>query len=266
MGSQPGGYVCEDIGGGALAANVTTLPLDPPTARLPTAPTHDYNPSVIPTVTGTTFNVNVDGDGFCTDLQAKINACAAADTALNHQILIPSGATCRPELEGGLTGYDLPAKFGAGNCILRTDADPLLLPPPGVRADPTFRTSMAHIESNRNSVSMDNDSLIAVVYCPTPPCSEGWRFENLVFQHPKHELRDRQRLDIVSVDTETGVITLSGPHDYKFFDLVQVNAPGIQDSEFHHACRVSTFPTTNTFRCYGKEGEDCWALTAEEVR
>ncbi|MCB1018344.1 MAG: fibronectin type III domain-containing protein [Bryobacterales bacterium] len=253
VGAQPGGYTCENVAG-TLVPKVTTLPLDAPAARLPTAPTHDYDPTVIPTVNGTTFTVGVDGDGYCTDFQAQINACAAANTALNHQILIPSGATCRPELEGR-NGYDLPARFGAGNCIVRSDANPLLLPPPGVRADPTFRNFMAHVESNRNTVSMDNASLLSVASCTTPPCTEGWRFENIVFQHPPHEARVRNRLDIVSVDSANGLITVSAPHGYSFFDLVQVNAPGIEDYEMHRACRVaSSLLGSTTFRCFGKEG------------
>ena len=252
-GAQPGGYTCEDVGGGQLLARVTTLPLDEPLQRLPAPPTHDIDPSIIPAVTGSTFTIEVDEEGLCTNFQAQLTACGAADPNLTHQILIPSGATCRPESENR-TGYDLPAKSGSGVCIVRTDADPLLLPPPGVRADPAFRAHMAKIETNRVIQSMDNDALLAAPSCGAPPCTEGWRFEALALQHPPHEQRERNRLEIVSVNTSTGVITVSAPHGFSFFDLVQVNAPGIHDRDFHRGCRVSTQPTATTFRCFGKEG------------
>ena len=252
-GAQPGGYICENVGGGALLPKMTTLPLDGPLQRLPAPPAHDIDPTIIPAVTGSTFTVSVDEDGLCTDLQAQLAACAAANTSLNHQILIPPGATCRPESENR-GGYELPAKFGPGTCIVRTDVNPLLLPPPGVRVDPTFRSHMARIETNRDQQSFDSDNLLGAPGCASSPCTEGWRFEAIAFQHPPHEQRERHRLDILSVNTSTGVITLSGVHDLKFFDFVQVNAPGIHDREFHRACRVSGSPTSTTFRCLGKEG------------
>src|SRR5690606_26034239 len=99
VGAQPGGYVCEDIGGGELLPRVTTLPLDAPLQRLPAPPIHDIDPSIIPAVNGSTFTVSVDESGLCTDLPAQLDACAAADGNLNPQVLIPAGAICRPESE-----------------------------------------------------------------------------------------------------------------------------------------------------------------------
>ena len=137
---------------------------------------------------------------------------------------------------------------------MRTDANPLLLPPPGVRADPTFRAHMARIETNRDTPGTSYEELMAEPNCATPPCTEGWRFQAIAFQHPPHQDLARRRLDILSIDNNTGVITVSGTHGYRFFDFVQVNAPGIHDREFHRACRVEPFPTADTFRCAGKVG------------
>ncbi len=253
VGSQPGGYVCEDVGGGELRPKLTTLALDAPAQRTPAAPLHDFDPAVIPAVTGTSFSVTLDSEGLCMDFQAQLNACAAADPNLVHEILIPAGAVCRPEAES-LEGYVAPTKSGTGTCIVRTSVDPLLLPPPGVRADPTFRAHMASIETNRATRSISHARLLAEPFCATPPCTQGWRFEAVVFQHPEHRDLARNRLDIISVDTSTGVITVSAPHNLQFFDGVQVNAPGLHDREFHRSCRVGTFPTADTFRCFTKQG------------
>ena len=253
LGLQPGGYTCEDIGAGELRPKVTTLALDAPAQRLPAPPIHDIDPSIIPSITGSTFNVTVDSEGLCTDFQVQLAACAAADPNLNHQVLIPAGATCRPESEG-LEGYETPHKSGTGTCVIRTEADPLLLPPPGVRIDPGYRAHMAAVETNRASPGFGFEELVAEKPCATPPCTQGWRFEAIAFQHPRHEDLVRRRLDIVSVDTSTGVITTSEAHGYKFFEVVQVNAPGIHDLEFHRACRVSVAPGVDTFRCFGKAG------------
>ena len=94
-GTQPGGYVCEDIGAGQLRPKVTTLALDAPAQRLPAPPSHEIDPTAIPAVTGSTFPVLVDANWLCTNLQAQLQACAAANPNQTHEVLIPAGATCR---------------------------------------------------------------------------------------------------------------------------------------------------------------------------
>lgn len=97
-----------------------------------------------PNVIGKTWTYGTEGLGYatdvtaasnCSDLQAKINAAAAADGALNHRIRIPASANCGINLT-------LPAKSGSnaggsGKLVLST-ADFADLPAEGTRIDPAL--------------------------------------------------------------------------------------------------------------------------------
>jgi hypothetical protein len=83
-------------------------------------------------VSGLTYATDVTVAGDCADLQAKINAAAAADGNQNHRIRIPAGARCVVPAT-----VVLPAKSGAnaqgtGRLVLTTEAH-ASLPPEGVR-------------------------------------------------------------------------------------------------------------------------------------
>jgi hypothetical protein len=66
----------------------------------------------------------------CSDLQAKINAAAAADGNLNHRVRIPAQADCQVNLT--LPAKNGPNAGGTGKLVLTTDTE-ACLPPEGIR-------------------------------------------------------------------------------------------------------------------------------------
>src|SRR5205085_11346134 len=104
----------------------TGLPADHGEPQLPTP-----LDTTMPVVDGSTFSV----DDSCANLQTQLNACAAADRSLVHQVMIPPTAVCRGT-------YTLPVKTGIGSntvvCIVRSAAPDAVLPPEGVRITPEY--------------------------------------------------------------------------------------------------------------------------------
>lgn len=81
----------------------------------------------VPAITGSRLTTASD----CSDLQSALNAAAASDGNLTHEIRIPSRATCSGN-------WTLPLKNGpnpngVGWIVVRSDADESLLPPEGIR-------------------------------------------------------------------------------------------------------------------------------------
>ncbi len=91
--------------------------------------------TAMPIVTGQTFNVAPD----CTNLQAQLNAAAAADGSLTHQVILPAGLVCD-------STYTAPAKSaGDGWIIVRTSTPDSQLPDDDTRITPAQRPLMATI-------------------------------------------------------------------------------------------------------------------------
>lgn len=108
--------------GGQLAAHAATLP------QLPQAQVHVS----MPTVNGSTLNAT------CATMQAQINAAAALNVNLTHQVILATGAPC--------TGpWLLPSHTGGTGWILIKGANYANLPPPGTRVSPTDAALMPHV-------------------------------------------------------------------------------------------------------------------------
>ena len=97
-GSSGPGWTCDGASGAAIFTT-TGLPADHGEPQLP-APLD----TTMPVVDGSTFSV----DDSCANLQTQLNACAAADRSLVHQVMIPPTAVCRGT-------YTLPVKTGVGS-------------------------------------------------------------------------------------------------------------------------------------------------------
>lgn len=241
-GAQPGGYQCVQVGS-RLRPRFTTLPANgtPPTS--PNSPVNQPVLTDLPVVTGSTFLVNLDEEKRCTNFQQMLNAAAAADPGLVHQVVVPAGGVCRPESEDR-RGYILGEKRGTGTVVVRCDADPKLLPPPGVRIDPAWQAGgMCNIEWNLGDNSADNTALIAVspANCASQPCTEGWRFVGFRIGAPDFRLVTRKVWPVISFDSSNGKITVQGDiREKEVFDNLQVSLPGVAEVYAHRTCNVTS--------------------------
>ncbi len=115
-------WTCE-AGGGKLIITTGALPADHGGGiTMPTSvPSSAYR-----AITGSTLTVASN----CSNLQTQINACAALDQSLVHQVTIPVGTICTDQ-------YTLPVKTGGGadtgECVIRSAASDSALPPAGTQ-------------------------------------------------------------------------------------------------------------------------------------
>ncbi len=272
-GPQPGGYACEADGAGALIPYVETLP-DNGKLDLPRLPRHARtNPRARPQITGKITKLT-----DCKAVQQVLNdhgAGGSRDPSLNHEIRLPAGRICRPELEDSTAGkdlahYSLPEKYGPGVTIITCDRNRNAGPPPGVQYSPRFRNSAScgfglNWQTVRQGSSFEaNGALFLTPYeCGQSPCTEGWRFETLVFETGDWRNFSPRKVAVESVDTATGRITLAEPIDSLYAGNAEaiLNLPGIQTMEStrggrrysdlqQRGCLVLT-PARNQLYCYG---------------
>lgn len=256
LGAQPGGYECVQVGD-KRRPRFTTAPAQGTPPLLPNPPVNLPVSDTLPSVTGSTFTVDLDEAGLCLNLQNRLNAAAAANASLVHEVVVPAGGVCRPESEGRI-GYQLPRKSGSGEVIVRCNADPKLLPPPGIRMDPTFRSPQGcSIESNISNLNDNDEPLIKVetAGCPNnTPCTEGWRIVGFNLRFADHRKVVRNLWPVLAVASD-GQLTLEGDFRGKqFLDGMQINLPGIENDYAHRSCLVQPVTynaSTNTsrFRC-----------------
>lgn len=91
--------------------------------------------TTMPQVTGQTFNVAAD----CSNLQEQINAAAAANGSLTHQVIIPAGTKCYGSFKA------IPKSAGSGWIIVRTSTPDAQLPAENVRIKPSQKSLLATI-------------------------------------------------------------------------------------------------------------------------
>lgn len=238
VGSQPGGYSCEDIGGGTLLPFITTL-AGADTIDLPNPVVHANNFDAPPAVTGSTFTVASD----CSDMAAQLTACAAASTSDVHEVLIPAATKCRPEQETSpLRVYSLPAKIGTGTCIVRcADYSSNNIAPVGVTPDPSRFDNYCGLEYNRAS----NNSFLQLIDANTTT-TEGWYFDRIAIVVPDHTNVAQQTQAITAFDSATGVITVGSSHGLTGNQSIKVSIPGIQEPEAQQGIQFVSVPSPTT--------------------
>ena len=123
MNKQITTFVLSLMIGGELVAQATTLPELPRTQVDVT----------LPTVNGTTLFAT------CATMQAQINAAAALDPNLTHQIILATGTTC-------VGPYKLPAHTNGTGWILIKGTNYASLPPPGTRVSLSDAASMPQVK------------------------------------------------------------------------------------------------------------------------
>lgn len=258
-GAQPGGYECVAVGA-RLRPRFTTAASQGPPPLAPNPPVHFPVSDEPPAVTGATFPVTLDENGLCLDFQAQLDAAGAANPNLVHEVVVPAGGICRPENEDRL-GFNLPQKSGSGEVVVRCDADPKMLPPPGIRMDPAYRSPQnCSIESNTGDLKNNNVSLLDVntAGCALEsPCTEGWRFVGFRLAMANHEDSVRNLWAVVAFDAGNGRITVEGDLRGKAgLDAVQLHLPGIENEYAHRSCLMgavsyNSSEDTSSFLCGG---------------
>jgi len=189
------GWTCEP-GGGFMIFTTTPLPANHGEPAPPAAVDTAY-----PTVNGSTFTVAAD----CSDLQAKLQACADADTSLVHVVSIPSSAVCR--------GFGLPMKVGPGTCIVRTSAPDSQLPPEGTRITNDYESVMPRIVK-----PLGNASGLGVF--GSTDGTQGWRLVGLRFG--LDSATTHRKIDISNIAAD-GTITTSTPHGLAYGDQIYIS-------------------------------------------
>ncbi len=221
-------------------------------ARHPAEPEPPQKPdTAMPPITGLTLTVSVDALNRCTDLAEQLAACAQADTSLNHQVIIPAGASC-------VGIHKLPPKKGPGTCVVRTSADALQLPPEGVRITPAFLPAMAHIVIPAGAGLGQGNGREAVhtgyEACGSPPCTEGWRFVGIHFTHEPHTSLQPTVLNITGI--EGNVLTLDGEHGLQW--PAQIQVADIQGVTGLNGTRAAGSLAGNKIYLYGTTPSGSW--------
>jgi hypothetical protein len=204
------GYVCEQSGGLPYFVTAEAPPVVPVPPALPA--TVDTS---LPDINGSTFTVAVDANKQCTDLQQQLAAAAAADTSLNHQVVIPAGATCYGE-------FELPKKIGPGVVVIRPSTPDDQLPPPGVRIDPSYHARLATLSTPPlvTELGQDKHTALRTARCSSGVCTEGWRLIGIEITHARHDQIAPTVRKIVNISGD--VVTVDQPHGLAHFNQVYV--------------------------------------------
>ena len=274
-GEQPGGYFCEADGAERLIPFVS-LPPDDGKVEAPKLPRHARaDPRKRPAIDGKITQLT-----DCTGVQQALNdhsTGGSKDPNLNHEIRLPPGQICRPELEDSAAGknlanYVLPEKKGDGVTIITCGWEPGLGPPPGVQYTPKLRNGRAcGFGLNRRTVRQGsafegNGALfLSPKTCGAPPCTQGWRFETLVIEAGDWRNFSPRKVSVKSVDAATGRIALAEPID----DLYATNSeaihhlPGIRTmvqsrgrkrhADYNERGCLTIKRSSNELQCYGAD-------------
>jgi hypothetical protein len=193
----------------------------------------------MPAINGQTFEVAVDATNRCVNFQEQLRACAAADQTLNHQVLIPAGASC-------VGTFQLPPKIGEGTCVVRTSARDSQLPPEGVRIDPSYEKRLASIVAPARATGQISDrGALNTPRCNSPVCTQGWRFLGIQFTVEDQRKLQSPSIEITSV-REDGVITTARAHGLTTHEQIYVSeVEGYNARGPNGVFRVTTLsPTT----------------------
>jgi hypothetical protein len=206
----------------------------------------------MPEINGQSFAVSVDGENRCVDFQQQLAAAAAADTSLNHQVVIPAGATCYGE-------FTLPKKAGPGVVVIRPSTPDSELPPPGSRVDPSYRSRMAAISVPPVAASMGQAvrPALKTPACPSGTCTEGWRLIAIEITHPRHDQIEPIVRNIVSIEGKNPKLTLDQPHGLRHFNRVHV--AGVEGMTGVNGTWQISVTGNDSFRLVGAEASGTYS-------
>lgn len=199
----------------------------------PSAPTTSI--PVIPTITGSTFTV--DATNSCngaSGLQAQLDAAAAMNDALNHEVVIPAGSTC-------IGNYKLNTRVGTGWIVVRTSTTGNGFTPPGVRTNPSWSSVMARISLPSQS-TWEGDATLEAKY---PNGSTKWYIIGLELTHEAFPLTGEKFAITGATNANPIEITTASDHGWATNDVVQVY--GVGGNTAANGSRIATVTATNKF-------------------
>lgn len=176
----------------------------------------------MPAITGKSFRVAVNAANRCTNFEEILQEAAAADSSLNHEVIIPAGATC-------VGSFRAPAKSGPGTVVVRTSAPDDKLPPVGSRISPSYISAMATLSPPPN-VSRWLEAVFDIKHCQQDqnPCSHGWRFVGIRFAPLPFEEFKPDVYKIVDARNDRGGVVLTVDRDIEFGEAVNVGVSGMR--------------------------------------
>ena len=235
-------YACEDTGNGLYAPVIWTAP-DP--ATYPEPP---YEPiRVVPD--GMLFDepfVNglvLTTDTQCSDLQYRLNECHAyAQTHpwTTNAVEVRPGSTCVPHADD-TPGFVAPSITATGaRCILRSAAEPRLLPPPGSTMNPQYTHGAATIRGSSNYSRNTKHPVVKI--------GDNWTLgRGIIVRLPRpSEISQRS----VAISSVVGNRVVASGHPYIGGEWVNIYAEGLREADWQEGqCWVAS-ATSDAFNCY----------------
>lgn len=205
------GWAC-DSGSGLGIFTTADLPVEHPVPPEAVAPVNTRMPSI----NGETFEVAVDEQKRCINFQQQLQACARADSSLDHQVTIPAGASC-------VGIFQIPEKIGSGTCVVRTSTPNNQLPPEGVRIDPSYEKRLASIVAPATSTGqISGRGVLNTPRCNSALCTQGWRFMGIHFTVEDLRTAENPGVEIANI-REDGTITTVRPHRLTTHEQIYVS-------------------------------------------
>lgn len=213
------GFNCDAVG----EFPYVSMPADPTLPETIAPPVHT-GLTQAPAITGLSRTVAAG----CADLKLQINSAStrAASLSTIEEIIIPPGEVCRAEKEASTAGtnlssYPLP-NANPGKVVIRSGADPKLLPPPKVQIDPSFYPYTGKIENNLVDLSDLDDSNYLMLGSTGGAGAGGYIFENISFYMPPLDQLTKKTMTVQSVDLTANTITVDDMTGIANNDLVVV--------------------------------------------
>ena len=208
------GYVCETAGGlpyfrtAGRPSEAQTLPIPP------------VEPDVaMPAITGRTFLVEVDAEGRCRNFKEMLEAAAKADATLNHEVVIPAGATCYGP-------FVAPPKSGPGVVVVRPSTPLESLPSADTRIHPSHAPLMATLSMPPSLARWPDALFVAECDERGNACSNGWRMVGIRFAVPPPEAFEPEIYCIVSAEADKRGALLTLDRDYELNNYTNVGVGG----------------------------------------
>jgi hypothetical protein len=234
---KPASVYCYAPHSGATFGTVAEFTTSASPADRFAGPVLPTNPiPAIPAITGTTYTVDASSDcNGANGLQAKLDAAAAVNNALNHEVVIPAGSRC-------IGQYKLATRVGTGWIVVHTSATAGdTFTPVGVRTSPLWESAMA-VMSNPTLDVWEGSGALEAHY---PTGSSKWRFIGIEFTHEAFPMTGEFYAITGATNASPIEITTASAHGWASTDVVQIY--GVGGNTAANGSRAITSTGASTF-------------------